>query len=60
MYSKLYREPGVRVGLVWAAVKKLRASGRGFERNVAIVSRELYALIDEVSYSVGGRCDAQI
>ena len=36
-------------GLIRTAVLKLTASGRGFERNIAILTREIFAVIDEVS-----------
>ena len=37
-------------GLIRTATRKLTASGRGFDHHVGVLSRELYAMIDEVSW----------
>ena len=39
-------------GLMPTATRKLTASGRGFDHHVGVLSRELYAMIDEVSWWV--------
>ena len=39
-------------GLMRTATRKLTASGRGFDHHVGVLSRELYAMIDEVSWWV--------
>ena len=36
-------------GLIRTGLLKLTASGRAFERNIAILTREIFAVIDEVS-----------
>ena len=44
-------------GLIRTGLLKLTASGRGFERNIAILTREIFAVIDEVSID-WSQCDS--